>query len=128
MLFRSHLDKPDIFCRKLLEVGHIIIISVPYKWQKGTEKNHLHDPIDEHKLRDWIGIDPIFSMVVNEHKHTKYDNRLVGIYSKENGDISRLKELRLVMRTRQFEFLRMIRMILSRVKRAFLHGLQPFGK
>ena len=34
-----------------------MIISVPYRWPKGKCAPHLQDPVDEAKLRSWVGRD-----------------------------------------------------------------------
>ena len=57
----EHLDKPKKFAQKLLQVGKTVIISVPYKWPKHSCKYHTQDPVDELKIRGWMGREP------NEH-------------------------------------------------------------
>jgi hypothetical protein len=52
----EHLDDPDTFARKLLDLGNkLVIISLPYKWPKGFCKYHVQDPVDEGKILSWIG-------------------------------------------------------------------------
>lgn len=55
----EHLDRPAEFAQKLFETGRIVILSVPYKWPKGACKYHVQDPVDEVKIREWTGRDPI---------------------------------------------------------------------
>lgn len=51
----EHLENPTNFCVKLLEIGKVVIISVPYKWPKGKCQSHVQDPVDELKLLTWLG-------------------------------------------------------------------------
>ena len=51
----EHLEKPEIFARKLLKTGRVVIISVPYKWKRGLYHRHIQDPVDEKKIIKWVG-------------------------------------------------------------------------
>ncbi|MFN8453534.1 MAG: hypothetical protein U0401_02505 [Anaerolineae bacterium] len=51
----EHLHNPKEFCQKLLVTGRLIIISVPYQWERGRSASHVQDPVDEHKLQGWTG-------------------------------------------------------------------------
>lgn len=51
----EHLEAPAPFARKLLATGRTVIISVPYKWPRGLDPNHVQDPVDEAKLLEWTG-------------------------------------------------------------------------
>lgn len=62
----EHIDDATAFARKLLEIGSMVIASVPYKWREGFCKWHVHDPVNEEKMRVWFGKDPIFSYVATE--------------------------------------------------------------
>jgi len=53
----EHLPKPEPFARKLLTTGKTVIVSVPYKWARGQEPQHVQDPVDESMLRSWFGRD-----------------------------------------------------------------------
>lgn len=71
----EHLRDPHSVAQKLLKCAPVVVISVPYKWPKGIEPTHLHDPVDREKLRSWVGKVPLESKVV--------DNRLVAVYEGE---------------------------------------------
>ena len=60
----EHLDRPAEFAQKLFQTGRIVILSVPYKWAKGSCKYHIQDPVDEFKVRGWTGRDPIGQYIV----------------------------------------------------------------
>lgn len=51
----EHVREPESFCRKLMETGKCVIVSVPYLWPKGRCASHIHNPVDEAKLLSWSG-------------------------------------------------------------------------
>jgi hypothetical protein len=71
----EHLDDETVkkFMNKIFEHCDIVIISVPYKWEKGRCEHHLQDPIDVNKFYKMVGIDPVKIQIVSE--------RLVGMFS-----------------------------------------------
>lgn len=62
----EHIPDVERFARKLLAVSPRVIVSVPYRWPVGQNKNHIHDPVDEQKIRDWFGRDPDYSLLARE--------------------------------------------------------------
>ena len=62
----EHVPDAGAFAKKLLETGRVVIVSVPYKWKKGKCKSHVHDPVDEAKMRRWFGRTPDYSYVARE--------------------------------------------------------------
>ena len=68
----EHQENAREFAQKLLQTGRVVIVSVPYRWLAGTCSDHRHDPVDEVKLREWFGCDPIESKIE--------DTRLVAVY------------------------------------------------
>jgi SAM-dependent methyltransferase len=77
----EHLEAPEPFARKLLETGRTAIISVPYRWPPWVTDEHLHDPVDEAKLRAWTGRKPIESSTITDLGM----ERLIVVY---RGDVS----------------------------------------
>ena len=71
----EHLDDPAAFARKLFNTGRHVIITVPYKWPAGMCPGHVQDPVDEARLRQWTGKDPIESIIVSDKK-----DRLIAVY------------------------------------------------
>jgi hypothetical protein len=63
---------------------------VPYKWPGGTHPEHVHDPVDEKKLRNWMGRAENYSMIVREPFGSV---RLIAYYDIDN------PEARIDMRT-----------------------------
>lgn len=72
----EHLVDPVPFAQKLLRVGRVAIISVPYKWPKGRCRFHPQDPVDEAKLQAWTGRAWLESIVVKE----KGKARLIAVF------------------------------------------------
>jgi len=70
----EHVPNPDAFCSKLFTLGKTIVISVPYRWEKGF-KGHLHDPVDEKKLRLWTKRDYVESRIADDTRL-----RLISVY------------------------------------------------
>jgi hypothetical protein len=62
----EHVRKADEFAQKLLASGKIVVVSVPYKWSEGSVSSHVHDPVDEAKLRKWFGREPNYSYICAE--------------------------------------------------------------
>lgn len=68
------------FAQKLFTLGKTVIISVPYKWPKGRCKEHVHDPVDENKLYNWVKKKPDQYWVIKEDKYAPSDKRLICLY------------------------------------------------
>ena len=68
----EHQDDPTSFAQKLLKTGRVVIASVPYRWPAGTCSDHQHDPVDEKKLREWFGCEPLESLTE--------ETRLIAVY------------------------------------------------
>jgi Methyltransferase domain len=72
----EHLDRPGRFARKLLGARRTTIISVPHEWPGWVTEEHVHDPVDESKLRAWTGRDPTETSIVEDLGM----ERLIAIY------------------------------------------------
>jgi hypothetical protein len=73
----EHLDRPQDFAKKLFDIADTIIISVPYKWPKGSCKYHIQDPVDEKKLLSWTDREPYEKYIINDNKYRlicRYNN------------------------------------------------------
>jgi SAM-dependent methyltransferase len=71
----EHIPNAQEFARRLFAAGDTVIVSVPYRWPRGKCKFHIHDPVDDAKLREWTGRDPSFSVIVNDESE-----RLIAVY------------------------------------------------
>lgn len=73
----EHLSDEELpaFVEKIWTHARNVIISVPYKWEKGACSDHKQDPIDEAKLRKIMGR-PSSEVVIS-------GSRMVALYLKE---------------------------------------------
>ena len=62
----EHIEDPRPFCERLVSIADSLIVSVPYKWREGAVSGHIHDPVDEEKLRSWMRRRPNHSIIVQE--------------------------------------------------------------
>jgi hypothetical protein len=62
----EHVPDAGAFAKHLFEVGRRVLISVPYLWEAGSTKGHIHDPVDLEKLTQWTGRDPAYHLIVQE--------------------------------------------------------------
>jgi SAM-dependent methyltransferase len=70
----EHLEDPTSFGRRLLEAGKVVVVSVPNRWPRGSEKSHVQDPVDEGMLDSWMGLAPI--------ERVLEDRRIMAVYQK----------------------------------------------
>ena len=76
----EHVPNAHGFAQKLLEISKVLVVSVPYKWEKGKNKTHVHDPVDETKLFEWFGREPDYFYLATELSGVK---RLIQVYISE---------------------------------------------
>lgn len=62
----EHIPDAEAFADKLKQTASKLVVSVPYLWENGKCKEHVHDPVDEEKLFSWMKIEPSYSMIVTE--------------------------------------------------------------
>ena len=62
----EHVDDAGTFARKLLDLGSYVLVSLPYKWEAGRVKSHVHDPVDQEKIGQWFGRSPDYATIVQE--------------------------------------------------------------
>lgn len=82
----EHITDATRFMGRLLAVGSHVVISVPYLWPANTSKGHIHDPVDEQKVRSWAGREATHSTIVEETevRTRSKARRLVAYYDTEN--------------------------------------------
>lgn len=76
----EHVPSPDVFAKKLLGLGEILVVSVPYLWPKGACVEHIHDPVNDEKMLAWFGKKPIFRYLATELNGIR---RLIVVYQGE---------------------------------------------
>lgn len=103
------------FCQKLLKTGRVLVVSVPYKWQAGRTKGHIHDPVDLEKMNHWFGREPNYYQFITEpgsplrrlicvydvESNLKSDQLKMLCKSKEISMVSKLEEGNLLQRMNQ---------------------------
>jgi hypothetical protein len=73
----EHVPDPVPFARRLIQIGRVAVVSVPYKWKRGRCRYHVHDPVDERKMRKWFGRKPDFAYIATELNSV---SRLIHVY------------------------------------------------
>jgi len=63
--------------KRLLELGELCIVSVPFQWHPEDCHTHIHDPVGKKKMADWSETEPAFEMVIPELNGKK---RLIQVY------------------------------------------------
>ena len=76
----EHVPEAEPFARRLLELGNLVLISVPYKWPVGQTKGHVNDPVDLEKVTAWFGRAPNYHLVVREPFQAKKSARLFALF------------------------------------------------
>lgn len=79
----EHVPDAKTFARRLFDIGKVVIISVPFKWPKSAADDHIHDPVDQHKLEDWTGRKANYYHVVKEPFRGRVGRRLIAIYEED---------------------------------------------
>jgi hypothetical protein len=90
----EHIPDARSFARKLFEVADHVLISVPYRWEKGSHPQHVHDPVDESKLFEWTGREPSYSIVVEEPLSGSRKGRRLICYYHPGGERLRFAKTR----------------------------------
>ena len=62
----EHIPQVEEFAQKLFTLADRVLISVPYMWPKGSDPTHIHDPVDEEKIKQWTNRAPSYSIIVEE--------------------------------------------------------------
>ena len=76
----EHVPDPAAFAHKLLSTATHVIASVPYQWPQDSCREHIHDPVDEHKMRAWFGREPDRSVIATEAHGGPKARRLICYY------------------------------------------------
>lgn len=80
----EHVPDAGAFARRLMEIGKVVLVSVPYKWPKGSNKHHVHDPVDAAKVASWFGRKPDYQILVREPFVSRQSTRLFALYDVDN--------------------------------------------
>ena len=75
----EHIATPRSFVRKLLAVGDVVVLSVPYRWPScdNTRCHHLQNQITRDKIATWAGRQPLAYDIVEE---ASGERRIICVY------------------------------------------------
>lgn len=83
----EHVPDALSFARRLLELGKIVVISVPYKWTTDPRTHgHIHDPVSYQKLTEWVGRQANYHEIAREPFQTSKHERLIAVYDVEDSE------------------------------------------
>lgn len=75
----EHVESPSVFVRKLLAMGRVVVLSVPYLWDgcDHTRCHHKTNKISRQKIESWAGRPPQAFDIVEE---ANGDRRIICVY------------------------------------------------
>jgi SAM-dependent methyltransferase len=79
----EHVAEPAPFARRLLKLGKRVLVSVPYKWPRGTP-GHVNDPVRLKDVIAWFGRDSNYHLVVTEPFTPRVGERLFALFDVED--------------------------------------------
>ena len=81
----EHVPEAGLFAQRLLTLGRLVIVSVPYKWSTTPVRTqgHIHDPVDYEKLTRWMGREANYKIIVEEPFSVKKNKRLIALYDED---------------------------------------------
>lgn len=83
----EHVERPRDFVQKLLALGHVVVLSVPYRWESCEHKcHHKQNKITREKIASWAGRQPLAYDVVEE---ASGDQRILAVYCRGVGALAR---------------------------------------
>lgn len=80
----EHVPDAQAFTRRLMALGDLVIISVPFMWPEHMLDDHVHDPVSLEKLTDWAGRAPNYHVVVEEPFRSR--KRLIAVFDTTDPD------------------------------------------
>lgn len=78
----EHVPKAGPFVQKLLGLGAVVVLSVPYRWDKCDGCHHAHDGISLAQITTWAGRKPFAYDVVKE---SDGDERIIAVFRSAAG-------------------------------------------
>ena len=78
----EHIATPREFVRKLLAVGAVVVLSVPYRWARcdNTRCHHKQNQITRDKIAVWAGRQPLAYDIVEE---ASGERRIICVYRRK---------------------------------------------
>jgi hypothetical protein len=85
----EHVGPAGQFAQRLLAAGRLVIVSVPYRWPAGSCVHHVHDPVDEDKLRGWMQQPLLEHRIIRDGARDRLIAVLSGKAAARAGDVRR---------------------------------------
>jgi hypothetical protein len=77
-----HIATPREFVRKLLAIGDLVVLSVPYRWEKCNDGcHHKQNRITRDKIAAWAGRQPLAYDIVEE---SSGERRIICVYRRQS--------------------------------------------
>jgi hypothetical protein len=80
----EHVENAEAFAHRLMELGDLVLVSVPYMWPKKASIWHVHDPVDLPKVTGWFGRAPNWHQIVQEPFLGTTGQRMFALYDVES--------------------------------------------
>jgi len=78
----EHIATPREFVRKLLAIGDLVVLSVPYRWEKCNDGcHHKQNRITRDKIAAWAGRQPLAYDIVEE---SSGERRIICVYRRQS--------------------------------------------
>jgi SAM-dependent methyltransferase len=81
----EHVPGAEAFAHRLLELGELVVVSVPYNWKNVPRPTpgHVHDPVTYEKLTGWMGREANYKIIVEEPFQRHKSKRLIALYDRD---------------------------------------------
>jgi hypothetical protein len=80
----EHIEDAEAFAHRLMQLGDLVLVSVPYMWPEKASEWHVHDPVDLSKVTRWFGRAPNWYQVVQEPFLGQTGQRMFALYDVDN--------------------------------------------
>lgn len=77
----EHVPDAKLFARRSQELADMVIVSVPYNWPANQTTGHIHDPVTDDMLKDWMGREANYSIIATEPFRSSKHQRLIAVYA-----------------------------------------------
>ncbi len=90
----EHIPDAAAFAQHLTQMADRVLVSVPFLWPEGSNRHHVHDPVDLEKLSGWFGRAPDYSIIVEEPLRNPAKGRRLIAYYHNAGEMPSYADLR----------------------------------
>lgn len=79
----EHVPDPTTFAKRLLELGEVCIVSVPYHEPAGASPSHIHSMISEETISKWFGKKLNFTYIARELDGVE---RIIAVFDRHSSE------------------------------------------